>query len=41
MPHFIVLLGWDLMNHEEGLSTSHFDVGTYVTAIIDQIAIVS
>ena len=27
---FFCEAGWDLMNHEEGVSTSHFDVGTYV-----------
>ena len=25
--------GWDFMNHEEGPSTSHFDVGTYVHTV--------
>ena len=25
--------GWDLMNHDEGVSTSHFDAGTFTTDI--------
>ena len=25
--------GWDLMNHDEGVSTSHFDAGTFTSDI--------